>query len=253
MGQDIVKTHKRLLEMAQEIKNIFEENNITYSITFGTLIGAVRHHGFIPWDDDFDFIIFKNEYKKAIDALRKKLPSDFFLEDSISEPLFFHAWPHVKDLNSIASRELYPNDGLYSHKGLSVDLYVADIVYERDIELFSLREKLEYHKRLHSVGILSDKEFKSFQEKTEKEILQEEAKNQNTPSGDKQLFLALPKRYRQIPMKDFFPLKQYVFEGVYFAGPDNADKILSRIYGDYMTLPPVEDRHPHYDNVLFLN
>ena len=82
MGQDIVKTHKRLLAMAQEIKKIFEKNNVTYSITFGTLIGAVRHQGFIPWDDDFDFIIFKDEYTKAIDALRDNLPSDFFLEDS---------------------------------------------------------------------------------------------------------------------------------------------------------------------------
>ena len=252
MGQDIARTQKCLLEMAKKIKDIFEEYNIKYSIAFGTLIGAVRHHGFIPWDDDFDFIIFKDQYDKTVKVLRENLPENMFLEDSYSEPLYFHAWPHVKDINSIASRDLYPNDGLYAHKGLSIDLYVADIVDEREVELLSLKENLEYNKRMLHAGVINKEGFLAFQEKIEKDILGEEERMRSFPPGNKQLFMALPKRYRQISMQDFFPLKRYTFDSVCFWGPNDFDSILRKIYGDYMQFPPPEQRKPHYDEVIFL-
>ena len=120
---DIKRVQKRLLEIGKNIATILESNNIPYIITFGTLLGAVRHGGFIPWDDDFDFFLFDDIYDKAIELLRKNLPNDMFLEDEKSELKYFHGWAHVKDMNSEVYCEQFPQDNLYNHHGLSVDLY----------------------------------------------------------------------------------------------------------------------------------
>ena len=109
--------------VAKVAKEILEKHDIPYFITYGTLLGAVRHKGFIPWDDDFDFYLLDEYYNEAMDVLRNELPHDMFLENEDTEPLFFHGWAHVKDLNSVASCDLYPQDGHYAHHGISVDLY----------------------------------------------------------------------------------------------------------------------------------
>ena len=71
---DIKRVQNRLLEMAKATAAILEKNNIPYQIAFGTLLGAVRHGGFIPWDDDFDFLLFDDSYDKATEALARELP-----------------------------------------------------------------------------------------------------------------------------------------------------------------------------------
>ena len=61
-----------LIEMLDYITKICDKNNINYSLIGGSLIGAIRHKGMIPWDDDIDIILMPNEYEKLIDILKKK-------------------------------------------------------------------------------------------------------------------------------------------------------------------------------------
>lgn len=156
---DIKQVQHRLFEMAVCIKNIFEANDIPYMIAFGSLLGAVRHKGFIPWDDDFDFCLFSDSYDIAIDILRSGLPPDMFLEDAKSEPLYFHGWAHVKDLNSEVICNQYPQDGLYEHKGLSVDLYVAKEMEERDFNIYVIDEHRAYLKRKYNKSLISKQNY----------------------------------------------------------------------------------------------
>lgn len=243
---DIHKIQIRLLEMGKEIARILEDNQIPYIICFGTLLGAIRHKGFIPWDDDFDFILFDDTYKKATDILQAKLPKDCFLENEETEPLYFHAYAHVKDVNSIATCSHFPQDSLYSHKGLSIDLYKAVKIKEKDLNSFILNEHISYLQRRVKIGSISEDSFL----KRKEEIIK---CNENEPVSDsnKMIFgMALPEKYMNI--ENVFPLKKYQFEDTEFWGPAKYDELLKSFYGNYMEFPPIAERAPHYDSVVFI-
>lgn len=249
---EVQKVQRRLLKMAVIIRDILETNNIPYFITYGTLLGAVRHKGFIPWDDDFDFYLFDESYDEAMKVLRRDLPADLFLENWDSEPKYFHAWAHVKDLRSITECILYPQDGEYRHKGISVDLYRTKRIHEAEERVFRLEEHISYLSRRRKVGLINEE---SFQERIKdlQAKLVEEKKVLNGKKDKGQEMYAFPSIYNdRLFINELFPLKQYQFEDTFFYGPFNADAFLTRCYGNYMQLPPIEKRHPHYSSVLFL-
>ena len=69
--------HKELFILLCEFDDFCKENNIKYSLTSGTLIGAIREKGFIPWDDDIDVVAFAKDFPKIIDAVKKEYPNKY--------------------------------------------------------------------------------------------------------------------------------------------------------------------------------
>lgn len=249
--EDVKKVQKRLLEMAVVIRDILEAHQIPYFITYGTLLGAVRHKGFIPWDDDFDFYLFDDSYDFGMKTLKKDLPSDLFLENEESEPLFFHGWAHVKDLYSRTECELFPDDGKYAHKGISVDLYKTKKIYEKEERVYRLKEHLDYLHRKYSVGILSQDEFINREHDINQKLIKEREILNNQLDLGREMYAFNLIYDDRIFVDEMFPLLKYKFENVEFLGPNKADVFLTRCYGDYMKLPPEDKRHPHYSQVEF--
>lgn len=249
---DVKKVQVRLLEMAKAIRDILEKNNIPYFITYGTLLGAVRHKGFIPWDDDFDFYLFDDSYDKALEILRKELPNDLFLEYWETEPKYFHGWAHVKDVNSITECELFPDDGKYTHKGISVDLYRTKRIFEEEEKKFRLSEHIAYLNRKHNVGFMSDAAFSEKVNELTQKLAVENRRLSELFYHGKEVYAFFIIYNDRLFIDEMFPLKKYQFEDTEFYGPQNAHALLSRCYGNYMELPPVEKRHPHYSSVKFL-
>ncbi|MCR5713405.1 MAG: LicD family protein [Bacteroidales bacterium] len=248
----IRRVQLRLLEMAVAIRNVLEKYDVPHMITYGTLLGAVRHKGFIPWDDDFDFYIISEQYDVVIDRLRNELPSDIFIEDGKSEPLYFHGWAHAKDVGTEAECELFPQDNLYAHHGVCVDLYRAFRIKKSYDKVNRLNAHLEYLQRKLMKGFLSQAEFEKKKNSLEIELSQEERKalSVNTFEDDDMIgFISVFDD--SMLAEDVFPLRKYDFENTYFWGPKNADILLKRCYGDYMQLPPIEKRKPHYSKVIF--
>ena len=111
--EEVKRIQSRLLEMAVAVRDILEKHHIPYFLTYGSLLGAVRHQGFIPWDDDFDLYLFDDSYDEAMKVLGAELPGDMFLEYWETEPLFFHAWAHVKDMHSRTECESFPQENFF--------------------------------------------------------------------------------------------------------------------------------------------
>ncbi len=238
----IKEIQAHLLKMAIAIKDILEGEDIPYFITYGTLLGAVRHEGFVPWDDDFDFYLFEDSYDKAIKALKEKLPAAYFVEDEESEPLYFHGWAHVKDLSTEVDFTLFPQDGIYKCKGLSIDLYKAYLRKESEENDFRITQHIEYLNRKLNKKIISEKDFNFKVSDLKTKFMN------NEPNGREVYIFPSPYNDRIYP-NELFPLKQYKFESTSFLGPNNADAFLTRCYGNYKALPPEDKRHPHYSKV----
>lgn len=252
-NQEVIrKVQLRLLRMATIIRDILESNGIKYFITYGTLLGAVRHKGFVPWDDDFDFYLFDDEYDNAMKVLRDNLPNDLFLENWDSEPLYYHDWAHVKDINTIADYELFPGDGSYKHKGVNIDLYRTKKIFEVEEQVYRLTKHKDYLHRRHNVGLIEDSLFEERLNDVERNLEREEKILNGVTNKGKEMYAFYLIYNDRLFVDELFPLKKYTFEDTVFYGPQNAEALLSRCYGDFMQLPPVEKRHPHYSNVEFL-
>lgn len=244
---DLRTIQMRMFRMAVLIRDILEKNDIPYFITYGTLLGAVRHKGFIPWDGDFDFYLFDETYEKALECIRKDIPSDMFVEYYDTEPLFFHGWAHIKDLNSEWIWEGERNqDAAYAHQGVSIDLYRTRRIPENHEKLYRATQCVAYLERRKKANLISDEEYVN-RMTLEKKIIEEE-KNAIAKVKHPEI---IPDIYAfeifyddRLYVDEVFPLKKYLFEGEYFYGPNKPEALLARCYGDFMTPPPVEKRHP---------
>lgn len=249
---EVKKVQKRLLEMAIAIRDILETNGIPYFITYGTLLGAIRHKGFIPWDDDFDFYLFDDTYNEAMNTLKKELPYDMFLENWDSEPKYFHAWAHVKDTNSLTECEMFPIDSHYQHKGISVDLYRTKLIQEKEEQVYRLSEHIAYLKRRRRHNLIEEELFKrKIEDLTSRLTNEQDILSHQKDLGRKMYAFSIIYNDR-LYLDELFPLKKYRFENTEFYGPQKPEALLSRCYGNYMQLPPMEKRKPHYSNVTFL-
>lgn len=249
---DIQRVHGRLLYMVTSIRDVLNSHGIPYLMSYGTLLGAVRHKGFIPWDDDFDLFLFDDSYDEAINHLRQELPEDLFLEDKDSEPLFYHGWARVKDLKTKVEKRISLNTNAYKHQGLDVDLFRLKKMKEDEEQLYRATEHLLYLNRLQQHGLISPDDYKEKSVSVLKRIDFEKEKLFTSGNRSvKEIYTFCVIYDDRIYPDDLFPLKEYEFEGTTFLGPQNPYPYLECCYGNYMELPPKEKRRFHYSEVIF--
>lgn len=243
MGSKII--HIKLLEMAVIIRDILEKHNIPYILTYGSLLGAVRHKGFIPWDDDLDLALFNDSYDEAIRYMKAELPPHLIVEDEESEPNFYHGWSRIKDL----STRLVPESTEYSPGGLRIDLFKLYRMMRKDEADFRYKEEISYIERRLSKGLLSKEAYAT--RKLKAKLKFEARKKQKlTQDEGERIIYTIPCIYEdRFFAEELFPLKRYKFENEFFYGPANAAPYLKLCYGDYMQLPPIEKRTTHFTNI----
>lgn len=232
---DLKDFHKELLYLLKELDTICSKQNIKYSLFAGTLIGAIRHKGFVPWDDDADVVFERREYDKFIN----NLPSEFTI-----------------DVDTWVTR--------FSHKNnpkIYVDIFVFDRTSNskilRNLHVISLKalqgtlkSKVTKGKGLisgffsYALHIIGLPFFKSFKLKVYNKfavIFKHKKSGYMFSSLDK--FEYIGKFLPDTILKSYSKVD---FEGVELMILDGYDFYLREFYGDYMQLPKIEDRIPEH-------
>lgn len=237
-GSTLRYAQLRMLEMLKFIDGMCYKYNLSYWIDSGTLLGAARHGGFIPWDDDLDISMPIEDALKLQDIMKNSIfDGHIFLQTPKTEKYYVHSsWVTLRDTKSEYISESNYNE--YAHKGLQVDIFMVSRgqpFFIRKIFAYLniniVLKPLLYFKNkfMHSIAFLNFKILDRMATIARKFI-----KKGNHYSRSIGCIFYKP----QFSPDTIFPLKKIIFEGLEFNCPNNVCKYLSTIYGDWEKIPP---------------
>lgn len=249
------------LEIANEIKRVCDENEIDYFMDGGTLIGAVRHKGFIPWDDDMDFGMIREQYEKFLTIAPEKLKKQYFLQTWYSDTGYGLPFAKVRKNETLYVEEI--TEKCKCHQGVFVDIFPYD--YLPDNSSFRKKQKriLTFSKLIirakcgfrpvYASRKFELKRYLSFvpfrllalvlPKRMITKIYDSTAKKYNTEKSGC-LFVQGISKYAGFTVEDKIlrNLIELPFENTTFKAPIQYDEYLTNVYGDYMTPPPETER-----------
>lgn len=252
-----------MLDMLLEYDNVCKKYGLTYYLWSGSMLGAVRHHGFIPWDDDIDVIMPRDDYEKFL-QLGDEFKEPYFFQTPYTDPEYCYSFVKIRNSNTTGVVDMFAyND--FNH-GIWISVLPLD---NWDIE--GGRERFEEIKRLlidSSTAMRSNNPSLSEANKERVRLFKE--------SGIKPLQLYeqifkltrhckdKPSQYVAHDSCTLSPYEKQVFkasdfqypvfievEGFTLPIPNGYDNILKTMYGDYMQFPPVEERGQWHSGTTF--
>ena len=253
-GSLLRRQQMRMLEILLEVDKICKKHNIRYWLSSGTLIGAMRHNGFIPWDDDLDIEMMRSDYLRLMEVLPKELPSWLALQNEKTDHNYFYFYAKVRDRRS---RMLEQNnyDRLWKEQGIYIDIFPME---QHPVWLHKLTEKTVGH--MYKIWRTSTDDTKAI--KSVRRIF--DFNNRILFPCFRTIFLPLTSHLSPlitsgmgIPFhnpryqEEIFPLTTHEFEGHLLPVPHDADAHLRHIFGDYMQLPDLNKLTPHVGKLEF--
>lgn len=265
--ETLARVQPVLLEMLEEIDRVCRENRIRYFLYRGTLLGAVRHQGFIPWDDDLDVAMLREDYEVFRRIAPEKLDSRYCFQDWHTDPAYAVPFGKLRKRNTVY---LEAKGKRLSENGFYVDVYPLDYAPEDPWQRKSLARELlnGFRLKLMKSGYTPWKEGErtvwkkrlgylcyqgaalAFSQKRLIEKFDALAASVGE-TGTVYEQSAMPKTF-YFEKKWFEGTVEYSFCGKRFPGPKAADPVLTVLYGDYMELPP-EDRRENRHQILELD
>ncbi len=255
-SEELKKLQNVELELLIEFDRICRKHEITYSIDGGTLLGAVRHGGFIPWDDDADVILTRNEYERFLLVVDQELNTDKFYLQDINRTSGYR-WGYAKLRRSNTDFIRLNQEHMPYEQGIFLDIFVGDNVPDNYISRCICNvQSYIYRKIFYSeVGKFSASGISkhvyimlnSIPENTVKNSYNRYVKFRNRKSTEMVRCLTFPACNREYGYhrKWYEDTIDMEFEGVTLRACRDYEGYLRFLYGDYLTLPALEDRKVH--------
>lgn len=257
------------LNILNEFDKVCKKLDIDYSLSSGTLIGAVRHSGFIPWDDDVDVAMLREDYDKFVEEGQALLPENLFIQTYETDKKYPFTWAKVRDLSTVlienstqaikmkngAFIDVFPIDRISSNRVYRwIDnqllVFILAIKYSYTVEwiknsrsrlrkivrtlLFPLSKIIGTQKLSRLETFIRNKNNKESNEFTYGTAGYDTPPNQLTDA-------------MLMPVSIFYFHENIMFENREFRAIKNRDEYLTITYGEYMKLPPNEKRKPHHN------
>ncbi len=244
-GSQLHAHQQKMLELVAELDRICRKHDIPYFLYGGTLLGAIRHDGFIPWDDDLDVAMLRSDYLRLMEVMPAELPPHMALQTNDTDPNYFYFFAKLRDRNSLLEEEC-PYDQVFKERGIYIDIFPFD---HQQLWTHLLGEPLQGHT------------FKIFRKATN--ITSAMRKIRTITWINRHITFpilrAISKATRGrsftydygIPfhivydINDIFPLTTHRFENLTLPIPGNSHHMLQTQYGDYMQLPPLDNIEHH--------
>lgn len=269
--QEIWKIEQEILDT---IHKICIEYKLRYSLAYGTLIGAIRHGGFIPWDDDIDLIMPREDYEKLLSIWHSVAPAGYILQNNRTDSDFSQNFTKIRKDHTTFIQFESEKEKKY-HKGIFIDIFPGDRVapgkISRKIQYIACAVNLLYSRGFTSgatglIGIIeklllkttSCKKYIKRSQQAERYI-----RRWNDRLDCDIFFPSTIKDCRVYYEHNLFDnMKIISFNGKKYQCVLHADRMLRKYYGDYMMLPPEDDRiwkhHPivvdcsrNYEEILY--
>lgn len=266
MQDNLLEELKKIeLEMFKYYLAICEKHDLKYFLIGGTLLGAVRHKGFIPWDDDIDIGMPRPDYEKFLLVAQKELPEHIFLQTHNTDIEYPNCFAKLRNSDTTfietSCKNLKINHGIY------IDIFPLDgccISPYWKYRLFSFKQRL-YNSKINQLYNLPKYEFTSkilkFKHYISQVVVNLLVQNFNSAIyGRDELYKSYDYYqskyvsnygglcgFREVVLRDLFGEGvRGTFEGLPVNIPTKANDYLTQIYGDYMKFPPIEQQKPHH-------
>ena len=249
------KIQSDILTIMDEVDRVCRQNSLRYYLIGGTLLGAVRHGGFIPWDDDLDIVMPREDFEQFLEIANKELAPKFYLNWISTNPKYWALFPKV------CMRDTVFDEGKLTNceaPGIFVDIFPLDLCGGYDVSMERNKSML---KRLHYISAMNAKKAVTWKDKIYKGLayiipnstcykLQIETCTKVTRTGCTH-YANFCSQYALIkqtmPVEWFGEGCDMRFRDRTFKAPKEYLKVLISIFGDtYNQLPPEEKRRCHY-------
>lgn len=247
---EINELQKIQLSMLKDFDAVCQKHRISYQLFSGTALGAVRHKGFIPWDDDIDVVMLREDYERFFDSASKELDSNkYYVQREFSEhwPMFFSKLR----LNGTTYIEKYHSHDARIHQGIYIDIFPCDNLSDNRLmqKLQYISSKIVIAKSLYARGYETNstvkKCFMQFCRILPTEPFKRLCIRRNDSSSLKvHTFFGGGKKFeRSIYLREWFEQSVKMrFEDSEFPVSAHYDEMLRVMYGDYMVMPTLEQR-----------
>lgn len=254
------------LEIVKEVVKICNENNLLYYMIGGTLLGAIRHKGYIPWDDDIDLGMPRKDYERFLEIAPSKLSSHLKIVNYKTDNNYQYYITRVQDTNTKVVETRIGNDSKYTHasidlfpldgtpnKGFLRKIYYFRVMFYRAMMSLCYKDSLDMDRKRSGkekfllyflTKIPIDKIFSP--NKVKSKINRLMSKHTVEKSNVIGCLMGAYRTREMVPKSIYGKGAFYQFEDIELRGPEFYDQFLNLIYGDYMELPPEESRKTHF-------